>query len=85
MYNVHVHVQYITLYMYMYIHVHTCTCIYAFPGGVLGVRFVITSSVVLCIHQSDEGYWKGGIFHFEVNVPEDYNNKVHCVYEDTYM
>ena len=43
--------------------------------------FVIASSAVLCIHQSDEGYWKGGIFKFEVDVPEDYNNKVHytCV------
>ena len=26
----------------------------------------------------DEGYWKGGIFIFNVQVPEDYNNKV-CV------
>ena len=24
----------------------------------------------------NEGYWKGGIFHFDVEIPEGYNNKV---------
>ena len=28
------------------------------------------------IPASDEGYWRGGKFTFEVVVPEEYNNKV---------
>ena len=38
---------------------------------------VCSISIISCL---DEGYWKGGMFHFDVAIPEDYNNKVVCIH-----
>ncbi|CAI8055175.1 NEDD8-conjugating enzyme UBE2F [Geodia barretti] len=44
------------------------TCTVNFPNHDNFRTFIVTI-------RPEEGYWKGGIFHFNVQVPEDYNNK----------
>ena len=48
-----------------------------FRSGVLHQLLLLLFSLHVC---ADEGYWKGGIFNFDVEVPEGYNNQVYRPY-----
>ena len=61
----------------------TCQINFTNPDRLYYFEVIITPSeltlmiqVQLSLVISGEGYWKGGKFTFEVQVPEEYNNKV---------
>ena len=57
---------------------HSVTCVCCTVHHYTSTWFVRLFCCPYTYMYVDEGYWKGGIFIFNVQVPEDYNNKV-CV------